>query len=522
MVGTRTIPDRSIADLVARKAREGSAAPILTFVEVNSDGALVHQTRRYADLFRNGEALARRLTAQGVRPGNRFAIMMHNHPEFVEGMIAAAMLGAVFVPIDPRTMGEKLAFMLDHAGCTGAICARYAAPAVMTAKAESPRLRWVIVIGDVEEPGTSPALSPFAPVETDPDTPMFLMFTSGTTGNPKAVVQTHAQYLGAAYSTGRFGIGRDDVLYTGLSLTHINAQVTLRMGLANALPVVISHKFTKSRLWDICGAYGCSVFNLLGGMIPEVFSAPERPDDADNPVRLIISAGMPTSLWDAYRTRFGVDICEIYGATEGGGAMFNPPGAGPIGSIGKPLPGTEAMAFDDADRACAPFEPGELRFRRADGGATAIAYHDDAEAGRAKMAGAWYRTGDIVHHDADGWFFFHHRIGGGVRRNGYFVNTTLVEAALSRSGLIDDVFVYGVADARNVAGEKTLVAAVVPSSPAAFSTEAMLGYCRANLEANDVPQIVQVLNAIPKTISEKPIERDCIALLDRDLLRRTT
>jgi crotonobetaine/carnitine-CoA ligase len=518
--------DATLAALVLRKAGEGPDTPILTFVTVGADGALLDDRRSYRDLARNAERLARHLAHLGLRPGERFAIMMHNHPEFVEAMIAAAICGAVFVPIDPRTMGEKLAFMLDHSGCVGAVCTEEAAAALISAAPALAAFDWLVVVGEAR---SSDALkivsyadalgclaSPLAPAGVDPDTPMFLMFTSGTTGNPKAVEQTHAQYLAAAYGMRALGVGPGDVLYTGLSLTHINAQGTLRSGLAGSMPVVISRKFTKSRLWDICRAYGCTVFNLLGGMIPEIFSAPPRPDDAENPVRLVISAGMPSSLWNAYRERFGVEICEVYGATEGGGALFNPPGAGPIGSIGRPAPGTEAMAFDENDQACPPFMPGELRFRRADGTEPRIAYFKNAEASRAKIRDGWFRTGDIVHYDDAGWFYFHHRIGGGVRRNGDFVNTALVESAISRSGLVDDVFVYGLATEQNVAGEKTLVASIVPSDPATFTPAALLAYCQDHLARNDVPQIVHMLDAIPKTISEKPIERDCIALLLRD------
>jgi len=107
----------------------------------------------------------------------------------------------------------------------------------------------------------------------------------------------------------------------------------------------------------------------------------------------------------------------------------------------------------------------------------------------------------------------HHRVGGGVRRNGDFVNTAMVEAAIVRSGLVDDVFVYGVQTARNTSGEKALVAAVVPDPARPFSESALIEWCRAQLERNDVPEIVQVLEAIPKTASQKPIERDAIALL---------
>ena len=115
--------------------------------------------------------------------------------------------------------------------------------------------------------------------------------------------------------------------------------------------------------------------------------------------------------------------------------------------------------------------------------------------------------------DALGWFYFHHRSGGGVRRNGDFVNTALVESAISKSGMVADVYVYGVPTARNVAGEKALVAAVVPDPARPFDESALIDHCRRTLERKDVPEIVQVLDAIPKTASEKPIECEAIALL---------
>src|SRR5437016_7224894 len=315
----------------------------LTFVDVTTDGAYRTEERSCAQLEQNGAALAKRLAALGLRRGDTFALMMANHPEFVEAMLAAAMLGALFVPIDPRTVGEKLSFMLSHAECRGVICSAECAVAI--ADLRSNALSWAAVLaepgawppsiarvnlsyGDVLREGGSCDRVSVSPVD-----PMMLMFTSGTTGNPKAVVISHGAYMSRARGMHGIELKADDVLYTGLSLTHINAQGTLRIGLTAGLPVVISRKFSKRHLWPICRRFGCTMFNILGGMIPEIYSIPEAPDDADNPVRLIISAGMPPDLWREYERRYGVKICEIYGSTEGGGALTNPPESGPIGSL---------------------------------------------------------------------------------------------------------------------------------------------------------------------------------------------
>ncbi|MGY3494323.1 AMP-binding protein [Bradyrhizobium sp. USDA 4502] len=528
MLVETALPFDTIADVVAGHVDKRPGQTALTFVDVSSDGTYLIEVRSYAQLQRNAAALAKRLAALGLRRGDTFALMMANQPEFVEAMLAAALLGATFVPIDPRTVGEKLAFMLQHAKCRGVICSADCGAAIL--RLGRTGLSWAIVLTN---PGVEP--TPLAPmrlsyvaalseggsptrIRVSATDAMMLMFTSGTTGNPKAVAISHGAYMSRARGMHGIELNADDVLYTGLSLTHINAQGTLRIGLTSGLPVVISRKFSKRHLWAICRRFGCTMFNILGGMIPEIYSIPERPDDADNPVRLIISAGMPPDLWTEYERRYGVKICEIYGSTEGGGALTNPSGAGPIGSLGKPPPELEAAVFDDDGRRCPPLQPGELRFRRKDGVPIEVSYFRNPEASQAKVADGWFRTGDVVHMDEDGWFFFHYRTGGGVRRNGDFINTALVESALIKSGLVSDVFVYGVATPRNVAGEKTLVAAVVPSIPD-FTESALLEYCRATLQKRDVPEIIQILGEIPKTISEKPIERACIErLVDGGLL----
>ena len=326
----------SLAELVRDKRDADVAEPLVTFVDVAADGTLKDERRSYAELWIRGQAIAGWLRRQGIAPGDRLAIMMINQPEFVDAMVAAAITGAVWVPIDPRARGEKLQHMLDFAGCSGVIAADDCAGALADVAPACPQLRWTLLTGDGASKAGLPACTLLADIgestgqplaDVAPADPMFMMFTSGTTGNPKAVVQSHGEWMAYARAS-QIAFQPEDRLYTGLSLTHINAQSFLRLALGQGVPVVISRKFTKSRLWEILRAYTCTIFSLLGGMIPEVYAAPEKPDDADNPVRLIISSGMPAELWEGYRKRFGVEIQEGYGSTEGGGGLFNLPGRG--------------------------------------------------------------------------------------------------------------------------------------------------------------------------------------------------
>jgi crotonobetaine/carnitine-CoA ligase len=152
-------------------------------------------------------------------------------------------------------------------------------------------------------------------------------------------------------------------------------------------------------------------------------------------------------------------------------------------------------------------QPGELLFRHANDAPFVVEYFGNPQASAKKCAGGWLHMGDVVHEDDDGWLYFDHRKGSGIRRNGDFVNTAFVEKAIAESGLVDDVYVYGIASANGAPGEKDVVAAVVPKDPHAFDAQRLVEVCRATLEANFVPSFVQVLAQIPKTASEKPQER---------------
>lgn len=512
-----------IARLIERKAQEIPGFPVLTFVHVAADGSLADEVRDYQALWVNGQRLARWLQRNGVGSDDSVVLMMRNYPQIVEAMVAAALIGAVIVPIDARSMGEKLAYMINHVSAKVIIAEASAVPAleaIADQLAISPALLLVDeaasrdVIGYTTASYAADLPADAAGLETllpDPQTPMYLMFTSGTTGNPKAVVRTHANYMKGMRGLRALGVEQGDVLYTGLPLCHTNAHSTLAAGLAMGLKTVFSRQFTKSRLWDVCRAYDCKVFTLLGGMIPEIIAMPEHADDAINPVRMIISSGMPANLWEQYERRFGVSITEVYGSTENGGTLINRLGEGPRGSMGKPPPGLIAAILDDEDKPCPPLASGNLCFRRDGGEAEAISYFGNAKASAEKVAGGWFRSGDIAYADGDGWFFFQHRTGGGVRRNGDFVNTAMVETVLAQSPAVVDVYVYGAATPKNVAGEKTLVGAVVLAEDACLET--VQDWAIAKLQRSEVPEIWQVLDAIPKTVSEKPVERDCLELL---------
>jgi crotonobetaine/carnitine-CoA ligase len=514
-----------LADLIAARAEQAPDFDVVTF---DGGGVRPHEVRTYADLWMNGNRIAAGLIAKGIAKGDRFALMMRNHPEFIETMVAASLSGGVFVPIDPRTKGEKLAYTLRNSECRGIICADYTLAQVAAVRRALPRLEWILVFESREEPDSMatadvPGAEPFRPLLDAPEQyvtprvdmprdPFEIVYTSGTTGDPKGVVCSNARYVGATAMGQLVGLRPGDRPYNGLSLTHGNAQiVTLAPSLVMKLRAVFSRRFTKSRLWDVCREHGCTVFNLLGGMATAIYSEPPKPNDADNPVRMVLSGGMPAALWRPFEERFNLKVLECYAAVEGGLAI-NPIGVGPIGSFGKPAPNLEMKIVDEQGNECPPGAIGELISRPTTGEPVEVEYFKNPEASEKKTRGGWLRSGDMCHRDAAGWYYFDFRKGGGIRHNGDFVNPGFVEKVIAEHPQVNDVFVYGVPAASGAPGERDVVAAVVPVDPRTFDPKSVFATCVEGLEGNFVPSYLQVVDEIPKTASEKPQER---FLMDR-------
>lgn len=471
----------------------------------------------YSELNRRSNRLARELKRRGLRPGDRFALLMRNHPEVIVSFVAASRAGTVAVPIDPRSKGDILEYTLSDSAARALIFADYLVDEVRPVLPRLPELKQILVLNSRDE--GEKETHEFDPVDevlsSGPDDaehpkigdmdPFEIIYTSGTTGKPKGVVQPNNSFFFRSGLGHFFGYRRDEVLYNGLSLTHGNAQaVTAFPALRMGIPAVFSRRFTKRRLWDITRKYGVTSFSLLGGMAAGIYNVPPRPDDSDNPVRLVVSAGTPRAIFEDFERRFNVKILEWYGAVEGG-FTYRPSGRGPAGSFGKArIPGLiEFKIVDEEDQECAPGVMGEL-VSRMKVGSTKVEYHGKPEASDKKTRGGWLRSGDIGHQDKNGWLFFDHRKGGELRRHGDFIPADFVEKVIGEVREVSEVYLYGVPAASGAPGESDLIAAVAPGEGMTIDPKKIFAHCQKSLPANFVPSYVQVHSEIPKTPSERP------------------
>jgi acyl-CoA synthetase (AMP-forming)/AMP-acid ligase II len=523
--------DRCVISRIVRRAAERDPDHVAFVFE---NGNFPDEPVTFADLSVRGNQLAHRFRADGLAKGDRVAIMLRNHPEFLYGLVATSKLGLETVPVDPRARREKLRYFLQFSDSKAVVVADYVLEdsrvvdliselglrTYVLATAEGPSVDvnehsgW-IPLGEVF---AEPNLADVGEHVDDVNDSWLLSFTSGTMGDPKAILFTYARMELYQLLPGWFGYRPEDVPYTGLSLTHGNAiLVTLMPALWGRVDhSVFSRWFTRSRIWDLCREYGVTTWSNLGGIATAVYSNRPSSQDLDHQVRLICSAGMPPQLWEPFEQRFGVRVLEWYGTMEGGFA-YNPVGFGPIGSFGKP-PGDvlEMALMDQEGRLLEAEADGELLVRPI-GGETRMHYYKNPTASAQKVRDGWLRTGDTVHRDAHGWLFFLNRMqDGGLRKMGEFIQEGFVRRAVAEHDAVADVHVYGVAAASGAPGETDIVAAVIAASTDRIDPAALFEHCAGRLEPSHVPDLIQVVDEFPLTPSAKVQTRLLVLALEEE------
>ena len=467
----------------------------------------------YREFHHDVRSVAAGLRQRGVDKGDRILIHSENCPEMVLSWYACAELGAVGVTTNTRSVGAEISYFAEHTKCVGAITQPQFASLVADS---APGLAWIAVTednsGDPAPPGRGvQGLVPFASLLADPHAlpprppepmlPAGIMFTSGTTSRPKAVVHTHANALWA----GRVGpqtidMGGNDTYLVFLPFFHVNAQswsfwTTLGVGGT----VVLQPKFSASRFWDIVTAHGVTHLSL----IPFVFKAiAGQPVPEHN-----LKVGVFGLIVPELEAMLGCRVAPAYGMTE---TVIHAIGAGPwqhypVRSMGKPTPGYEFVIVDPESGAlCPDGEVGELWVRGTPGIQLFLEYDDNPEAMAASFTeDGWFKTGDMVRIGEEGNFFYCERDKDVLKVGGENVSAREVEDLCRQVPGIADIAVVGRShDMLDVVP----VAFVVKGGPVVDDDELkrqIIEICKANLADFKVPRAVYLVDDFPRATLDK-------------------
>jgi len=514
-------PPETVAELVLRRAFDGGLG-LLT-----ATGSATH-----AQLVA-GAATRAAWLADRRRPGPfHVALLLDNVAEHVLWLQAAALAGAVVVGANPTHRGDDLARDLAHTECQMLVTSLGHLPLVQgrdlgdgLGRVSGPGER-VLVVDDDNYPGV---LSPYegtaapdpATAGVGPDSLGYLLFTSGTTGAPKACrcSQGRMARIGAIVAQ-MFGLDGTDVCYLPMPLFHSNALMAgwapaLAAGAACALPS--GGRFSASGFLPDVRRFGATYFNYVGKPLAYVLATPERPDDAQNP--LVRAFGNEGGRGDVERfaARFGCVVTDAYGSTEGGATVSRTPDT-PPGALGRAPEGTVVLdpatgrecppaRFDDQGRLVnAEDAIGELVSKG--GGAGFEGYWRNDQAERARLREGWYWTGDLAYRDEEGFFYFAGRDHDWLRVDGENFAAAPVERILERHPDVVVAAVYAVPDP--IVGDQVMAALELRGDAADFDPEAFAAFLLAqkDLGTKWAPRFLRLTGSLPATATNKVKKRE--------------
>ncbi len=472
------------------------------------------QVFTYEDLDRASDRVAAGLQALGIGKGDKVAIIMGNRPEFLFVWFGLSKLGAIEVPVNTAHRGDLLTYMMDKSDAGLLVMEAGFMDRVAPVLKDLPKLEQVIVLADPEETVGEvgkPVLDygrvmdndgAFeAPLVTWSD-PFVIMFTSGTTGPSKGSLmpQNYALFMGkVCMETAEYT--EKDCLYNTLPLFHGNAQLLSTMpALMSGARMVLTERFSASRFWPEVKKYGCTEFNYIGGILPILLKAPPKPDDADNPLRLMFGGGCPPHLFEEVETRFGVTLLEGYGMSEIGLPLLNTLKSRKFGTCGKPAYGCDVKLVDDYGMEVGPNIPGELLMRTREPFTMLLEYYKMPEKTVEAWRDLWFNTGDYLVMDEEGYFQFVDRKKDALRRRGENISSQEVEKAISSHPAVLESAAIGV---KSDMSEDEVMICVTLKPGETLLPEALLDFAQERMAYFMVPRYVRFMDQMPKTPTEK-------------------
>lgn len=467
----------------------------------------------YGEFDADVNRVANALAGLGIGKGDRVGIMLPNIPEHLYAWLGTMKLGAIDVPINPQFKGKLLRDIVDHCDLQ-AIVIGHDIYGEVRGDIDSAD-RKIVYPGDgVEATDASVASLSGLMDRASSESPPFVdmkgsdavsfIFTSGTTGLPKAAMLPHTYYIHHAQKWARImQTSRDDRFFCPLPLYHVVRVTGFMTALASEASFVLGRRFSSSRFWDEARETGFNVFAGHFAIYDMLLSMPERPDDLENPLEKA-SAILPRCR-DRFRERFGVDTCyNTFGMTEVGFPCIVELESGVAEDLcGPPGEDFDVKIFDDDDAELPEGVVGEIAVRPKRPDIIFKGYYKQDEKTAESCRNLWFHTGDLgyIKH---GNLIFKERRSESIRRAGEFVPIDYTEEVLRSHPQVKDAAICGV---QSEVGEQNVKACIVLKDGEVIDPEELIAYCQERLPRFTVPRFVEFLDDLPRTPGTEKVQR---------------
>lgn len=458
------------------------------------------QSWTYRELDAVVDDFARRLHAVGVQTGEHVAVLLHNQPDYVCLIHALSRIGAVMVTLNARLTAAEIAWQVEKARCQRLICSSATQAQIAGLSGRLP----IYAFDDAAPPAQNlRALTLSAAFDSamsfNLDAVQSIVFTSGTTGQPKGAMLTHANQLASARaSDARLGsLQPGDRWLLTLPLYHVGGQAILWRCCLDGAAVVLHNHFAAQALNDTLERARITHVSLVPTMLKRLLDV--RGNAPPPGLRLMLLGGAAASP-ELLRRAFDLayPVAPTYGLTEACSqvATMLPGNArAKLGSVGKPLPGTSIRIVDAQGHSLPPNAYGEIVVK----GKTVMAGYFDAPDSKTLRASELY-TGDIGYLDDDGDLWLIQRRSDLIVSGGENVYPAEVEAVLCTFPGVAEVSVFGIPDAE---WGQVVAAALVPENGAIVDSAALLAHARAHLAGYKIPRVIRLVEELPHTASGK-------------------
>lgn len=468
------------------------------------------------------ESAARGALARSLRRDGPFhiGVLLDNVPDFVFWLGAAALAGATIAGINPTRGAAELEAEIRYVDCQLIVTDAVGLDRLNGLELDLEPDRFLLVDDPsyrelIDRHRVEPAAAP----EVGEQSLLLLLFTSGTTGASKAAKCSQGRLARTGYAaSAKFGHHRGDVDYCCMPLFHGNAIMALwAPALVNGATVCLTPQFSASGFLSDVRYFGATYFTYVGKALGYLMATPQTSDDRDN--RLERGFGTEASPQDRaeFVRRFGAELFEGYGSSEGAGAVELAPDA-PEGALGRPAHAGIAIVEPETLRACDPAQLDEYgRVRNPDRAVGEIVnkagvrafegYYKNDAADADRIRHGWYWTGDLGYVDEAGFIYFAGRKGDWIRVDGENTSALMIERVLRKHPEVIAVGVYGVPDPQS--GDQVM-AAIEVSDPAAFDVAAFAKFAGAqpDLGKKATPRFLRISPRLPTTGSSKVLKRE--------------